>query len=390
MTGLERQYLRECVKALVKARDALLGLDCERAIARMGDGGYGKSDTLGLDAAPEAALIRSLCEEFDPHLPFVTEETGNEVHLRGTEEEVVCFSDPMDRSKVLARFLSGRSGRLAEVFASSETIPEWEETCGGDISLTGPYGSVTATRHHHILFNVMINYLTGYIYIACDTAMGSIHLAEAYEDEQRTRLKRTSEFLCSLRPVEFPVSGKWHSGGGLRFVTYCKGQKYDDNLLASDVTQLKSLEEIRESRLVFDEPGGPARVLYLTGDGIGFILSNGEKVGEWIGWLAWVAHSSARLRAYEITFDSSWTRDEILMAPGQAYTVLGDNVIHDRGRRFKAVQLNLQKLRFLRNPSQYRSTLLVCPARNEEVRATLIHERCIELRFDLPGRLGSL
>src|SRR5690242_5743190 len=107
MTGLERQYLRECVGALVRAREALLSLSCERARARVR---YGKSDTLGLDASPEAALIRALCDDFDPHLTFITEETGDDVHLRGTEEEVVCFCDPMGRSKVLCGFLTGKSG----------------------------------------------------------------------------------------------------------------------------------------------------------------------------------------------------------------------------------------------------------------------------------------
>jgi hypothetical protein len=378
MNGLERQYLRECVKALVKAREALFALSCERATASVS---YGKSDTLGLDAAPESALIRSLCDEFDPHLPFVTEETGHDVVLRGTEEEVVCFSDPMDRSKVLGRFLSRRSGSVAEVFGDSQTVVDWERECGGDIELTGPYGSITATRHHHILFNVMINYVTGRLYITCDAAAGVIDLRNAFEDPDGLRLKRTADFLRSLTPVDFPESRNWRDEKALRFVTYCRGEKYEDNLLASDLAQLKTMEEIRTHRLAFDEPGGPARILYRSKSDVGFILSNGEKLGEWIGWLAWVAHSEGRLRAYEISFDSSWTRDEILMAPGQAYTVLGDDVRHDRGRRTKVVKLNLVKLKFLSNPSQYRSTLVVCPASNEQVRAALFHERCTELKF---------
>lgn len=291
-----------------------------------------------------------------------------------------------DRSKVLARFLGGRKGQLGDIFSTPEIVPEWEAQCGGDVALTGPYGSITATRHHHVLFNVMINYLSGRLYVACDAGIGAIPILEAFDDAQQARLKRTSELLQALSPVEFPIGAKWRAGKGLTFVAFCKGQKYEDNLLASDVAQLSKIAEIRQSRLLFDEPGGPARVLYLSTGEVGFILSNGEKIGEWIGWLAWVAHSGGRLRAYEITFDSSWTRDEILMAPGQAYTVLGDSVVHDRGRRLRAVQLNLQKLRFLSNPSQYRSTLLVCPASNEEIRGTLYHERCTELRFDLPGR----
>lgn len=379
MTGLERQYLRECVKALARAREALLSLDCVRAASQVR---YGKSDTLALDAVPEAALIRSLCEDFDPHLPFVTEETGQDVLLRGTEEEVVCFCDPMDRSKVLGRFLSGKQGTVQSVFADRETPPEWEAKCGGNIELTGAYGSITATRHHHVLFNVMLNYVTGRFYIACDVAAGQIDLADAFDDVAGNRLKRTQDLIDALSPVRFSQPKFRTRGEGLRFVAYCKSKEYEDNLLSSDVAQLRDIGEIKKERLIFDEPGGPARILYLRDGSLGFILANGEKIGEWMGWLAWVAHSKGALRAYEITFDSSWTRDQILMAPGQAYTVLGDNVRHDRGRRWKMVQLNLLKLRFLRNPSQYRSTLLVCPSTNEEIRSTLYHERCTELRFE--------
>ncbi len=185
-----------------------------------------------------------------------------------------------------------------------------------------------------------------------------------------------------LLPIKFINSQKRLEQNGLKFVTFCKGKRYEDNLLASEIAQLDSLSDIRDQRLVYDEPGGPARILYLNDGNVGFILSNGEKIGEWMGWLAWVAHSSGRLRAYEISFESSWTREEILMAPGQAYSILGNNVFRDRGRKHKSVQLNLVKLGFLKNPSQYRSTLLVCPSLNEKIRSTLISGKCTELRFD--------
>lgn len=381
MKGLERQYLRECIKALVRAREALLSLECERAILRAN---YGKYDTLALDAAPEAALIRALCEDFDPHLLFVTEETGDDVVLRGSEDEVVCFSDPMDRSKVLAHFLSTRTGRLREALAPDIVKSDWERENGGNIELTGAYGSITAVRHHHILFNVMINYITGRLYIACDAAIGTIGIEEAFDDGEKSRLKRTDDLIQSVSAITFTKPRSWMERDAWRFVTFCKGNLYEDNLVASDVSQLRDVTEIK-GRLVYDEPGGPARILYLTEGEAGFILANGEKIGEWIGWLAWVAHSDGALRAYEISFDSSWTRDEILMAPGQAYTILGDDIKRVRGKKSKAVQVNLMKLGFLRNPSQYRSTLLVCPASNEKIRDTLYQERCTELKFEPDG-----
>jgi hypothetical protein len=382
MTGLERQYLRQCVKALIGARRALLALDCATAVAGLR---YGKSDTLTLDARPEQALIRSLCEGFDPYLQFVTEETGHHVRLKGKEDEVVFFSDPMDRTVILAKFLKGRTAQLDEVFADPATIPAWEKECGGPIELTGPYGSVTATRHHHILFNVMVNYITGRVYIACDGGCGVVDSADLFENGQRIQLKRTADLLAALTPVEFPGLVAHQGDAATRFVAYCQGEKYEGNLVASQVTQLPSMDAIRATnRLAFDEPGGPARILYLSslgGGAVGYILSNGEKITEWLGWLAWVAHTSGHLRAYEISFDSSWTRDGVLMAPGEAYTVLGDDVRLRFGRRWKLVRLNVLKLGFLENPSQYRSTLVVCPTSNDVLCARLCDEHCTQLRF---------
>lgn len=108
MVGIERRYLRECVQALYDARFELLRLSCEESVGSIR---YGKADTLRLDAIPEIMIHQTLCKEFDPHLPLITEEMGSNVKLRGTEEEVVCFSDPMDRTNVLRDFLVKNKNR---------------------------------------------------------------------------------------------------------------------------------------------------------------------------------------------------------------------------------------------------------------------------------------
>jgi len=132
MKGIERQYLRECIEALCKARFALLRLSCEEAVSKSS---YGKGDSLYLDAAPEVAIIKTLCEDFDPHLPFITEEIGSSVKLRGTEDEVICFSDPMDRSKLLSEFLSKHTGKVETIFQDKKIIQDWESNYGGDVEL---------------------------------------------------------------------------------------------------------------------------------------------------------------------------------------------------------------------------------------------------------------
>lgn len=128
-----------------------------------------------------------------------------------------------------------------------------------------------------------------------------------------------------------------------------------------------SLDEIRQKYLIYDIPGGPARILYLKNPSkVGFIMSNGEKITEWLGWLAYVKFSK-NLQAYELTFDGSWVRDGVLMAPSGTYSILGDLVEVCAGQSYKTIQIDLQKLKFLKNPSKYRSTIVICHSSNRKI-----------------------
>jgi len=377
MKGIERQYLRECIEALGKARASLVRLSCEEAVSKSI---YGKGDSLYLDAAPELSIIETLAE-FDPHLQLITEEICSSVKLRDSEDEVVYFSDPMDRSKVLAQFLKDRTGIVGEVFALKQTVSEWEEANGGNVELSGPYGSITAIRHHSLLFNVMINFITGTIYVASDAGLGRLSITNIYEIDEAgvPHLKRTNHLLRHLERIEFGHTMKDKK----TFLTFCEGAKYEDNLISSGIFDKVSKETILEQFLMQSNPGGPARILYLqTPPACSFILANGEKIGEWLGWLAFVKYSGSTLRAFEISFDKTWTRDQILMAPGPAYSILVNDLKDDMGKPFVNVRLNMSKLKFLENPSRYRSTLLICPESNADIIMKMRIQKRVELRFD--------
>lgn len=376
MWGIERKYLRECIEALCNARSSLLNLTCEEAISKSK---RGKIDSLYLDSAPELLIIKTLCEDFDHHLPLITEEIGTSIRLNGTEDEAVYFSDPMDRSKVLADYLKGKEGTIDSVFKDIEAKKEWENKYGSNIELSGPYGSITAIRHFNILFNVMINYITGSIYVASDVGIGKISISDIYENEEEPSLKRTKHIISNIKPVTF--------GKCLRdtkkFVAFCDGAKYEDNLFSSGIFEKSIQQKVLNDHLLLRNPGGPARILYLQEPpSCSFIMSNGEKIGEWIGWLAYVKYSSNRLRAFEISFDKTWTRDQILMAPGPAYSILVNEVKEDKGLPFVNVKLNMSKLRFLDNPSRYRATLLVCPETNKDIIMKMNIQKRVELRFN--------
>jgi hypothetical protein len=375
MQGIELQFMRECIEALCKARSALLSLSCSEAISKSN---YGKGDSLCLDAAPEIAISRTLCDDFDRYLPLITEEIGSSIKLRGTEDEVVYFSDPMDRSKVLRTFLEKQNGKIKDIFEDKNIIDKWEAECGDKIELSGPYGSITAIRHDSILFNVMINYITGIIYIASDAGVGKLSMSDIFDENEQAIIKRTRDLLNTVESISF--------GGSLieskKFIAFCSGKKYEDNLISAKIFANEGIEQIRKEYLKYDNPGGPARILYLKAPlNSGFILSNGEKIGEWLGWLAYVKYSPQKLRAYEISFDSTWTRDQILMAPGPAYSILVNNIEEDKGIPYVKVKLNMSKLKFLDNPSRYRSTILICPETNREIIMRMNMQRRIELRF---------
>lgn len=380
MKGLERQYLRECMRALCAARSQLLNMTCKEAISR---GLYGKQDTLSLDGFPEM-IIGDVLAEFDPTTPLLTEEVGSNFKLRTTEEEFICFSDPMDRSKVLAAFLENFPDEQIEaVFNNPSYLEKWKAEYGGDIELSGPYGSITAVRHHNIIFNVMINYITGLLYVASDEGVGWLPSDKIFETSEPKILKRSVELIKMLSPITISDTSAVKDKESI--VTYCDStepKKYEHNLLASKIFGKKSIGEIRQQHLIEYRPGGPARILYLKSPGhAGFILANGEKIGEWLGWLAYVKYLWPQIRAFEISFDDSLTRDQILMAPGPAYSILGDQIEEEKGRPFKIVRLNIAKLRFLNDPSRYRSTILVCPTTNLDLILRVAIQRSPELRF---------
>jgi hypothetical protein len=130
-------------------------------------------------------------------------------------------------------------------------------------------------------------------------------------------------------------------------------------------------EEMKEN-LHYDLPGGPSRVLYLSTlqpaeCTIGFVLANGEKISEWIHWLPYIRFARKEfdqgepaLRLFEVYQDRPWTKGGVLMSTPPAYSVFKPVGQHD-GR----MVINAGQFSCFSNPSQIRSTLVVCPADNQ-------------------------
>jgi hypothetical protein len=154
-----------------------------------------------------------------------------------------------------------------------------------------------------------------------------------------------------------------------KFVTFLGKEGYRENLVASRLVD----EKVLETMLHYGLPGGPLRVLYLSGlqatkpsEQVGFILANGEKIGEWIHWLPFVRfardHHDASvpaLRLFEVYQDRPGTKDGVLMATPPIYSPFQPYSEND-----SRMVIDVNGLSRYPNPSKVRATLIVAPHDN--------------------------
>jgi len=396
MQGIEQKYCDVCINALVGAwrelMEATVGENIRKVPYGKSDTRYGKSDTLGLDAITEITIKRRL-EEFDRHAILITEELDDQAHRRWPtdsdpiKQPLMFFSDPTDRSAQLEKFLRGipksdpivKTGKLmldCNPIEAWEKVLETSEASESPATITGSVGAITCARKGEIVFSVILNYVSAIIYVATDIGVywyqlksfsdpknEDITLAEIFKNGQTLHFPGTREFGYS------PDDCK-------KFVTF----------LGSEV-KIGYFENIRDSKLFGDNfaelvhhrvPAGPPRPLYLSelqkGHGpVGFILANGEKIGEWMHWLSFVKYSRNKngdhaLRAYEIAPERPWTKNGMLMSTSPAYSLFCDA----EGKGY----LDLSRLRNFERPSQFRCMMVVVPYDNERIINIMEQHQC--------------
>jgi hypothetical protein len=342
MKGAEKDLRDMLIHALTRAFNEIGSLRCDFAMERVGTG---KADTYGLDAIPEET-IKVEVDHYDRDIVLITEETGKrysgEVGLEPTQTVLIC--DPTDRSIKMREFLQKLIQEDPSV--AKQTVNEafvrhtdkWR-TQLGEPSISGAAASITAIRDRRILFNVMVNYVTGEIFIA---------------DSVGTR-KTTISDRATEMTVRFPAADR-HSR---RFVTFLGKEGYAENIEKCNLGL--STDDCADAWT-----GGPLRILNLSDLGqndISFIMSNGEKVCEWMGWLSWVKYArdpvqsdEQSLLAFRLFFESPRTKELVLVAPGPHYSVF----IEEDGK----MRVNLDRMFQLADPSHYRETILITPKEN--------------------------
>jgi transcriptional regulator with XRE-family HTH domain len=164
MEGVEVAYLEICMEAVAEARHMLRRQRIDKALTKA----RGKDDTRFFDLAPEYAIVECL-REFDRECAIFTEE-GTTDDCRQFANRLAFFIDPFDRSIPFSDALQSMRSK-GDYIADAIDHPDWPLH-----GLDAPFASITCLRESQVVFNVMADYVSGEVYVACKAMLkhGSI------------------------------------------------------------------------------------------------------------------------------------------------------------------------------------------------------------------------
>lgn len=387
MTGIEKDLCNATIDAVLAAYYTLSDASVNEALRKVARR-YGKGDTLGLDAMPEITIENRL-HQYDPSAIFITEETAPKEKLSiklyndPRQFKTVFISDPTDRTEQFAQFLElfkGTKKTVGEAVRSAESKTRWEADYGTPATITGSSSAVSCVYHGKPIFSVTVNYITEQLVVACSRGIHYMHLPQAATTFTLDTLMSKGLGLC-FRTIDRsdPVAVR-------RFVTFLGKEGYFNNLKDSG---LMETEAELKAAIHYDLPGGPLRILYLSPlqqkeKPIGFVLANGEKVGEWVHWLPFIRFGRSRedqgtptLRLFEIFQEQPHTKDKgVLMSTPPAYSIFRDY----GGESGMVIDVN--RFPSYENPSRIRSTLIVTPSNNDWATRVVNEYGYREIKFD--------
>ena len=368
MQGVEISHLNAALTAVLKAYYDFKHSTVEDALRPIA--AYGKKDTLGMDAGSEIIICEEL-ERYDAGAVVITEEIGSKksrlsdtFHPNDPQTfRTVFISDPTDRSNQLKAFLAQfpKEMKIGDIFGNPESGKKWEKEFGAPVSITGATSAISCIRRGVPIFAVILNYITQELAVSCAAGNRIIQLPD-----RRPELVDLNYVNENGKCIIFPnIDGNIKSMQ--RFVTFLGDTGkigYFENFIDSSLMSKKQMKKF----LHYGKPGGPSRALYLSSlqprsKPVGFILANGEKIGEWIHWLSFVQFarssnddSQPALNLYEVFQDRPWTKEGVLMSTPPNYSVFREY----GGKLF----IDTSWLLRMPNPSQLRSTLIVAPYDN--------------------------
>jgi hypothetical protein len=360
--------------ALIAAKCTLLDSSAAEALRSVK---YGKVDTLGLDSVTETTICGRI-SSYDRHALIITEERDVKAKENWPNDSdparqpLLFFSDPTDRSSPLQKFIEAiakddPTAKVGDLMERCDSQKIWEHMFEAPVSITGPTTSITCVRKGEILFTSILNLITNVMVVASELGVYRYDLSRNCKPGKEITL---DHIIAKGKQIVFPGIGD--RGFSLddcrRFVTFLGKSGYTENFNDSGL-----FEGSAESFQHHTCPPGPPRPLYLSDlqkshGQVGFILANGEKIGEWMPWLAFVKHArntrgERALRAFEIWTDRPHMKNEMLMSTSPAYSIF----CGEDDRPF----LDISRLRVHEKPSQFRCMLAIVLADNERVTNTL-------------------
>ncbi|MCX6721589.1 MAG: hypothetical protein NTY04_00110 [Candidatus Staskawiczbacteria bacterium] len=396
MQGVEIAHMNAALAAALKAfydlghstvGDALRPVDA-----------YGKDDTLEMDSGPEITIWQEL-RRYDTGAVVISEEIGskgitfndtfNPNDTRSFRTVFIC--DPTDRSNQFKEFLGKlpKQQKIREVLNDPETVAKWEKEYGAPASISGSTSAISCVRRGIPIFAVIINYITQQLAISCAAGNRIIQLSS-----ERPDILTLPDILARGKEIIFPCLDG-NVANMKKFVTFLGDVKktgYLENFRDSGFVSKEQaadralLDEFFAKHLHYGKPGGPSRALYLSAlqprsTPMGFVLANGEKIGEWIHWLSFVQYvrsqsddSQPALVLYEVSQDRPWTKNGVLMATHANYSVFRE---YD-GKLFVDTNWLLQQKP---SPSQVRATLIIAPYDNRWVISSAVKSGYRPIRF---------
>ncbi|MFA6587646.1 MAG: hypothetical protein WCT08_01115 [Patescibacteria group bacterium] len=376
MQGIEKQYCDVAINAEITAWRELFESSAAETLAQVR---YGKGDTLGLDAIPEICIARRI-RDFDDHAIFVTEELDEAAKRRWPSDSdpvrqpLMFFCDPTDRSSFLKRFIQEISKgqelqKLGILMGREKSISIWNQMFEAPASITGATTSITCVRKGEIIFSVILNYITQTIFVASPAGVFNLKLPR-FTDKHLDTIDL--EHICKHgKRLEFLTASELCATADdrKRFVTFLGSPNkagYRENF---DDCMIFVAKDQKDAFVHHTQPGGPARILYLSElqknhGPIGFIMANGEKIGEWIHWLAFVrfarnAQGEPVMKIFEVSTDRPWVKEGVLMSTAKPYSIFSSTDDY--------VYLDISRLKNFVIPSKFRSMLVVTPSDNDSI-----------------------
>lgn len=388
MQEVHIDYCNAIIRIVLQAAKSFLNLKISEAIQNSTL--YGKKDTYRLDAVPEICM-RNAYERYDTNVVFVTEETGAQASQpyrpvdNRTKFPITDISDPFDRSVPTQQFLQEHSNSsdttLWDLFKDPTTKRAWEAKFGYPAEVTGGSSSVTRIMYGVPIFTVVMNYITCQLIVACSAGIYCLDLPEDLEQINLTYVRDHG------KRIYFPDIN--HNNNPSRFVTFMGKEGYAENFFDSGLIS----KEETEANLHYNLPGGPLRPLYLSTlhpeqDRPGFVLSNGEKLGEWAHWLTFLRFGKKpqddgeiALKMHEIFGNRSNIKDGVLMSPPPPYSLFRNLYPGEGTTDSSKYILDLGYFPRFNMPSRIRSTLILAPSDNQWIQDRLTYKGYRRIRL---------